>query len=337
MAQVLRVTGAWTGLLRDWLDQEGLDAWEIRTALARWAADDNVPVAVWRGLLERAVALVPERVAPELAIGACVTPAHVGVLGYLVLASDTLGEAMLAYQRYERLFYGINVAELTSVGDQVEIRWPQSTSDLGQLGDGVAIAALLTFLRRQMDQAPPLTEVGFHHSVDARALDAYRDFFGCPVCFNDPYVRVRFSTAHLNTPMPRRDPTLRRLLDSQAQALLRALPGSSEMERLLQQVLLRLLADGEPTLARAAQAMHMAPRTLQRRLAGHGLSWQQWLDRSREQLAAEYLADPGLTLSDIALLLGFSEQSAFTRAYRRWTGSSPGRQRRQPLGGERRA
>src|SRR5690606_33479028 len=91
MASILKVTGAWTGLLRDWLDAEQLAALEIRTALARWSQEDNVPVPVWRDMLERAVALVPKQVAPELAIGTCVTPAHVGVLGYLVLASDTLG------------------------------------------------------------------------------------------------------------------------------------------------------------------------------------------------------------------------------------------------------
>lgn len=328
MAQVLRVTGAWTGLLRDWLDQEGLDGWDIRTTLARWAPDDDVPIREWRALLERAVALVPHQLAPELAIGACVTPAHVGVLGYLVLACDTLGESMLAYQRYERLFYGVSLAEVVSLGDQIEIRWPQSASDLGQIGDGVAIAALFTFLRRQLENPPPISQVSFHGTVDEATARAYQEFFGCPVVFNDPYVRVRFPIGYLTIPMPRRDPTLRQLLDRQAQALLRALPGGSDMERALQQVLLRLLADGEPTLERAARALHMAPRTLQRRLAAHGLSWQQWLDRSREQLAEQYLADPGLNLSDIALLLGYSEQSAFTRAYRRWTGHSPGRQRR---------
>jgi AraC-like DNA-binding protein len=94
--------------------------------------------------------------------------------------------------------------------------------------------------------------------------------------------------------------------------------------------LLRLLADGEATLGRAASVLHLAPRTLQRRLAKHGLSWQQWLDRNREQLARQYLQDPGLGLSDIALLLGFSEQSAFNRAFRRWVGVSPGRYRRDP-------
>lgn len=335
MARVIRVTGAWVGLLSDWLDQQGLDAGPLRTSLARWATRDNVPVPVWRDLLSRGLALVPGRVAPELGVGACVLPGHVGVLGYLVLASDTLGEAMLAYQRYETLFYGASLAEIEVVGDQAEMRWPPSDNELGQQADGAAIAALVTFMRRQIDQPPPPSAVSFLESVDADAAKAYEAFFGCPVTWNDSHVRVRFPLHYLSLPMPRRDPTLRVLLDRQARALLRALPESSDdnssTDRQLQQVLLKLLSDGEPTLARAARAMHMSPRTLQRRLARHQLSWQQWLDRTREQLAGQYLADPSLTLTDIALLLGFSEQSAFTRAYRRWTGKSPGRERRQQL------
>lgn len=332
MARVIRVTGAWTGLLTDWLDREGLDAGPLRMVLARWASRDNVPVPAWRDMLARGLALVPDRVAPELGVGACVLPGHVGVLGYLVLASDTLGEAMLAYQRYETLFYGASLAEIEIVGDQAEMRWPSSDNELGQQADGVAIAALVTFMRRQIDQPPPPSAVSFLEKVDAETARAYEAFFGCPVTWNDSHVRVRFPLHYLGLPMPRRDPTLRELLDRQARALLRALPESSgqssNTDRQLQQVLLKLLADGEPTLARAASAMHMSPRTLQRRLARHQLSWQQWLDRSREQLARQYLADPSLTLTDIALLLGFSEQSAFTRAYRRWSGNSPGRERR---------
>ena len=328
---MLRVTGAWTGLLRDWLDREGLAAVQIRAALARWSRQESVPVLAWRTLLEQAVTLVPGRTTPELAIGAGVAPAHVGVLGYLVLASDTLGDAVRAYQRYERLFYNLNLVEVVSFDDQVEIRWPQSTSELGQLSDGAAIAALLTFLQGQLERAPRLTQVGFRHGVDAKAAAAYEAFFDCPVLFQEPYVRIRFPAAFLKTPMLRRDPVLHQLLDHQAQSLLHALPGDSELELLLQQVLLRIMADGEPTLARMAQAVHMAPRTLQRKLANHGLSWQQWLDRTRQQLAEQYLADHSLSLSDVALLLGFSEQSTFTRAWRRWTGVSPGRWRRQNL------
>lgn len=331
MASVIRVTGAWTGLLKDWLNKHELAAENLRPELARWSTQENVPVDAWRRMLAEGLALVPDRPAPELEVGACVKPRHLGVLGYLVLATDTLGEAMLAYQRYETLFYGASLAQIEVMEHEAEIRWPPSDNELGQRADGAAIAALVTFLRRQIDQPPPPSAVSFLHDVDPESARAYEAFFGCAVTWNDSHVRVRFPLKYLSLPMPRRDPTLRRLLDRQAQAMLRALPQSSEADVQMQRVVLRMLSDGEPTLDRAAAAMHMSPRTLQRRLARHGLSWQQWLDRSREQLAHQYLEDSSLTLADIALLLGFSEQSAFNRAYKRWTGRSPGKDRRQTL------
>lgn len=325
----MRVTGGWVGLLTDWMTLRGLHNATLAAELERWATEEAVPIPVWRGMLAQALALVPEDAAAELEIGAQVQPSHVGVLGYLVLASETLGDALRAYQRYETLFYGEQLADVVLKDGQVEIRWPQTDEPLGQEADGVAIAALVTFLRRQIDQPPPLDLVGFRGAVSATTDRAYRAFFGCPVQWHDSYVRVRFPLSYLTVPMPGRDPALRQLLDRQAGALLRALPASTALERRLQQVLLRLLAEGSPTLEMAAAALHMSPRTLQRRLGAHGLSWQQWLDRSREELARQYLADPVLSLAEVALLLGFSEQSAFTRAFRRWTGLRPGQYRRQ--------
>ncbi|MCH8543054.1 MAG: AraC family transcriptional regulator [Alcanivorax sp.] len=326
---VLRLTGAWTGLLTDWLDRENLPAPEIRAALAWRAPDDIIPGPQWRALLEKAVALRPAAVAPELHIGAGVQPHHVGVLGYLVLATETLGEAMLAYQRYEKLFYGINIAQIMATGHEVEIRWQGATGFLGQMGDGVAIAALITFLRRQVENPPPPSLVTFTGTPQRPGDEqAYHDFFGCPVQFGNSHVRVRFPAEYLGIPMPHRDPALRALLDRQAQALLQALPDNDAFDRALQQLLPRLLAEGRATLPTAARALHVSPRTLQRRLTAHGISWQQFLDRARTQLAREYLADTSLSLSDVALLLGFSEQSAFNRAFRRWTGTTPGKLRR---------
>ena len=328
MASVMRVTGAWTGLLSDWLDLQGLPAPDIRARLARWAPDDVVPVPVWSALLAEAIALRPGMVAPELAIGAQVQPRHVGVLGYLVLASENLGEAMYAYQRYERLFYGVALAEVELLGEQAELRWGRDTAMLGQQGDGVAIAALITFLRRQLDDPPPPSSVSFVHAVSPQVAAAYEAFFECPVVFQASHIAVRFPLSYLQMPMPMRDPGLRELLDRQAGALLAAMPDSSAFDRAVQQVLVRMLAEGEVSLERVAKAVHLSGRTLQRRLAQQGLGWQQLLDRTREQLARQYLADRSLALSDIALLLGFSEQSAFNRAFRRWCGETPARWRR---------
>ncbi len=322
MGPLMRVNGAWLRLLSDWLDRENLPAPALRARVLAHAPDDAVPLPTWNGLLADAAALRPSDVALGLAIGSGVQPRHVGVLGYLALASDNLGEALATYQRCERLFYGLDLAEVVVLGEEVEIRWPRGT-DSAPLADEVAIAALVSFMRRQIDDPPPPSHIGFLHAEPAGGRAQHEAFFGCSVGFGETHTRVRFLARHLAIPMPHRDPGLRALLDQQARALLAALPQPGDFDRAVQQMLVRLLPDGEVSLDKVAQGLHQSTRTLQRRLAERGLTWQQLLDRTREQLAREYLRDPALSLAEIGLLLGYSEQSAFTRSFRRWTGQTP--------------
>jgi AraC-like DNA-binding protein len=211
----------------------------------------------------------------------------------------------------------------------VEVRWRGEEETFGALHDSVAIAALVTFLRQQLavSLAPARVTFVFPRPSESATAAAYARFFGCPVEFGDTHTRVRFPTSYLSVPMAHSDSALRALLDQQAQALLLALPDSDRFDRALQEVMVKLLPDANATLPRAAREMRVSVRTLQRRLDARGLTWQQLLDRTREQLARQYLADRALSLADIALLLGFSEQSAFTRAFRRWTGETPRRVR----------
>ncbi len=332
MATPMRVTGAWIQLLTDWLDQENLPAPELRTLLDSRSSADVVPIPLWQDMLAQAVALRPGRPAPGLAIGARIQPRHVGVLGYLLLTCRTLGEAMLAYQRYESLFYGQNLVEVHAQGDTMMLRWSGEDST-GELADTVAIASLVAFLRRQLDDPPAPLGVDFPFATpSATACAAHEAFFGCPVRFAQPWTQVVFPVHLLTLPLPHSDPSMRSLLDRQASAMLLALPDSDSFDRALQQAMVRLMPEGKVTLPRLAATLHMSVRTLQRRLAERQLTWRALLDRTREQLGRHYLADPSLTLGDIALLLGFSEHSAFSRAWRQWTGSTPAVARRQLRG-----
>lgn len=321
MSMLVRVTGAWTQLLVDWLNREHMAAPTIRASLAAYTPDSAVPVSVWRDLLAQAQALRPDCVALGLTLGERVTPRHVGVLGYLVLASDNLGEALMTYQRYERLFYGADLAEVVITADEIEMRWPEGA--LGVTGNESGIAALVSFLRRQIQSPPPLSRVAFTHQVTPDVARVYEAFFGCPVDFGSAYTRVRFPVSYLSIPMPHREPGLRALLDQQARALLDALPAPNAFDHAVQHLLVRLLPDGEVSVDKVALALNQSTRTLQRRLAESGFTWQQLLDRTREQLARQYLVDHVLSLAEIGLLLGYSEQSAFTRAFKRWTGVTP--------------
>jgi AraC-like DNA-binding protein len=136
--------------------------------------------------------------------------------------------------------------------------------------------------------------------------------------------------ALLAHPLRQPDAALRELLEAQARELLARLPPRDALEAALREAIATLLPEGRATLEACGRALQVSPRTLQRRLGAAGTSFQQVLDRTRRQLVEPYLADPRLKLAEIAGLLGYADQVAFTRAFQRWAGTTPGRWRRSP-------
>lgn len=328
----LSVNGAWTQLLSDWLNQELLVAPSLRHQLDGLRPTDRINIQRWQVMLEEAVALKPRQVAPGVAIGQLVQPQHVGMLGYLVLSCHTLGEALVAYHRYESLFYNKQVVEVFGRGDWVRIAWPGRVS-AGEVGDVVSFAAIITFLRRLVSEQQLTTEIGFvFPQPDTATCAELERFFGCTITYDNAQSYADFPVSFLKLPLRYSDTGLSALLNRQVEALLNAAPDSDPFEHKLQQVIARLLPENSANLKEVAEQMHMSVRTLQRRLSLRGLHWQKLLDSTRVALAEEYFTDQNLTLADIALLLGFSEQSAFSRAYQHWTGQSPGRVRNRRLG-----
>ena len=325
MSVAIRVNGSWVRLLSDWMDRVKLDAPHIRAALMSFGPTDVVPIDRWQFLLNRAFALRPDHPHASLEVAQGVTPQHVGVLGYLVMACDTLAQAMLTYQRYETLFYGAPLARTDLQKSSAGIHW-KPEQPLPE-AEEVAIAALVHFIRQQVDDAlhMPLESVSFCHPCSDTHQSALEAFFGCPVLMNAAQTGICFPLSALQLPLRRSEPGLRQLLEDQASAMMRALPesGGDEFERQVQAQLVRMLPDGDASIEKLAKRLHCSVRTLQRRLAERGIQWKQLLDRTREQLARQYLTDKGLSLLDIALLLGYSDQGTFTRSFRRWSGTTP--------------
>jgi AraC-like DNA-binding protein len=114
--------------------------------------------------------------------------------------------------------------------------------------------------------------------------------------------------------------------------LLRALPADTSAAARVRGYLVSQLSRGEianSSLAQAAIALRLPERSLQRRLAAEGTSYQAMLDEVRYGAALEYLAEPRTALAEIAYLLGFGDEGAFHRAFQRWAGITPGEQRRR--------
>ncbi|MBJ7308756.1 helix-turn-helix transcriptional regulator [Rugamonas sp. CCM 8940] len=119
------------------------------------------------------------------------------------------------------------------------------------------------------------------------------------------------------------DPALAAMLERQVQAGFAALPAKDPFEQDMRRRISRQLLQGEPGLRHLAAELNSSGRTLRRHLSQHGWSYRALLDDIRKHLAQDYLRDPRLALPEVALLLGYSEQSAFNRAFLRWFNLTP--------------
>jgi AraC-like DNA-binding protein len=329
MFKGLFITGSMLGMLGDFVHEQGINIPEVDEAIAQYGSQSRVSFQLWSGLLEK-ISIAVADPAVGLAIGSRVAPRHVGVLGYLVLSCQNLGEALARFARYQRLVYDVNPFNVRVDERGMELSWGIEYGKTGVLADDSSIAALFSFVRILTNQPLYPSYVSFVNPTPDN-LQHYEDFFHCPVKFEDDATRLCFPFEYLGTPLLHSDPTLLDLLSQQAETLLLVLPKADAFEEKLQQMIVQCLHEGEPTLPAVSAHLALSTRTLQRRLQERGLVFQDILEHTRRELALRYLEDKSLSLTDIALLLGYSEQSAFNRAFKRWYEQPPKVYRKQLL------
>jgi AraC-like DNA-binding protein len=324
-----RIAASYAQLLYEYLENQGLDAAQVLGSSRPDASQHFVPMSEWQSWLRRVDAL-EKRTALGLRIAEGIGPRHFGVVGYAALACGTLAEALQRLERYHASVYDVNPAKVIAVPEGVAIEWGVERGKPGALVDETAIASLVQLARDMTGRYWPVHSVSFVNPAPL-STQPYEDFFGGHVVFNAPLTRLVFDHAYLALPLRKSDPALLALLDRQAEQLLQqvaALPAAVDAWR---KTLVPLIREGQTSLAALAKAHHTSPRSLQRRLSEQGTSFQALLDDTRRHLAEKHLMDAKLDLAEIALLLGYSEQSAFTRAFRSWTGLAPAQWRRQQV------
>jgi len=161
----------------------------------------------------------------------------------------------------------------------------------------------------------------------------YADRFGAEVALRAKRNALTYSRAAWTSALPARDQMLNRTLRRHAQLLLDRQPVSERatIAEQVRAVLLRSSRVGIASIEEVARALATSPRTLQRRLRVEGVRFDTLSENVRASLAQAYLGDPALSISEVAYLIGFSESSAFSRAFRRWTGRTPRVFRREEL------
>lgn len=326
------VPSTYVRLLYEYLEKQGVDAKVLLGEESPEPADRGLlryPIARWGALLERAADHLRD---PSLGLhlGQTITPAHMGVMGYILLACPHLAAALTRMQQYQRLVYDANPLNVTMQNGEVLLEWGVNLGRPGPLVDECAITGLIQFARDITGLPGALIEVGFVNPAPPD-LKPYRDWFACPVLFEQPTTTVRFPLTRLLLPLRRPDAALLRILEKQATSMLAELPQTDDFEQAVRLCIARLIREGEPELERVANELHISSRTLQRRLDENGVNFRALREETRGHLAKHYLLDPRLQIAEIALLLGYSEQSAFTRAFHRWTGRTPFAYRQMPV------
>lgn len=266
-------------------------------------------------------------------VGEQIRPGHYGVVGYVGMACSTLGEAMLCLQRYQAMVVDVGARPIELRGQEVLLSWrPDDQSHYYRHMAEFNLAALVTFIRWITGQPLAPLRIEFPYPAPAR-LEEQQRVFGCPLVFDADCYRLAVPLAWNELPLIQPDPAMRQLMDRLAEKQLLSLQRQDDdLVGQARRLLAQKLSEGEASLDRIAAAMNVSPRSLQRRLQDQSSSFSQLLDEVRRELAGRYLEDPALDLTDLAFLLGYSEQSAFTRAFKRWHGRAPAEVRAQRRG-----
>jgi AraC-like DNA-binding protein len=261
-----------------------------------------------------------------LRVGELDDPKLYGLLGYLAINSRTVGDALVRLTRYQSIRSQAASFKLKVTGKTAVLSYTYNihvNADVARHEVEQTFCTVVQFCRvaTGLDWVP--LELHFEHSKPISTTEHAR-IFRCPVRFGRPVTKLVFSSSFIDTPLKSIDPALGDILAEQAEEMLpedaRGKAGfSARIEALIEDD----LADGEPSVDAIAKRAGVSRRTLQRRLSEEGITFQSLLEKVRADLARLYLARDEVTLAEISYLLGFSQPSAFHRAFRRWTGSTP--------------
>lgn len=251
------------------------------------------------------------------------------VIDYLVAAAATVGEGIGHFVR----FFGL-IADAVALGVDQDRDGYCLCLSMAKGGPvppvyvDYVFAALVSRIRMRIKPDLQVRQVEFRQP-EPPARAPYADLFRAPVSFGADADRLFFSAEEWHSPTAGADAALAQVLEEHARILSRQLlPAPSSFGAEVQQAIAAAPVAGG-SAAQVARALHISVRTLQRKLVETGATFREVSDRVRGQLAEGYLTDPQVSIVEVAFLLGFSDQSSFNRAFRRWTGESPGRWRQR--------
>lgn len=287
--------------------------------------DSRIPLTSLYDIYEHVAAELDDPALP-IDVATSLTLADLHVMGFAIETSETGEEALRRAVRYVRLAFDAGYEwSITEHDDQVTIRYDCAFPR--RLGNRIALETAISqfvhHFRTLTSLDIPCTAVRFPHVAPAD-IRRHRSFFQCDVLFDAGECSFTFQRIYMEQARsPKANKELGAFFVRYAEELLKERSTKSSVSDQTRRAIERALATGEPTADRIARSLAMSDRSLRRALKDEGTSFRAILDGVREHRAKALLSSREATVSDIAFLLGFSDVSTFSRAFKRWTGESP--------------
>lgn len=249
-----------------------------------------------------------------------------GIVGLACKTVDTIHEALACHARFQHLTNQTARYHTSLDGARLifrEDRWGPPRDGLLKVSEYAALVAL-QLLRLATDESVSAVALHTRRPSLPPALRAmFEEILGGPVHVGAERTALVLDVGVLMLPVGSADAELASYFQAKLNAAAQFEPDEPEFANEVRKGIQHALATGKPTADRVARGLGMSARTLQRRLRDHAMRFAELLEQTRRGLAEDYLADPALTLAEVAYLCGYTEQTSFFRAFRQWTGETP--------------
>jgi AraC-like DNA-binding protein len=285
--------------------------------------DNRISYAAVIALIERAATTLGDA-SYGLRLGAAQEARDSGMLGFLMLNSPTLLDALSSAQRYFHVLGEGEDIEIERMGPHVTLRFRETDRALrGSRHNSEYIAAIIVRACRDMTRKriSPVRAEFMHGRPNAKI--AYTEYLGCPVKFHAPWDALTYDTDTMHLPVIGADNKLFKVLERACQKILGPAPKKQDIVHDVRELVIDRLAKGGVSFDDVARELNMSSKTLERRLSDRGTTFSVLLDDIRSRLAKRYLSDTDLRLGQIAYLTGYSEPAPLVRAFKRWTRTTP--------------
>lgn len=296
----------------------GLDP-DAETDVKQMIAD-----TVYYGMLEQIAALLEDATDFPLRVGASMHCDDYGAFGLAWKTAPTLLGSLERAERYARILTSVAEYEVRAEGsDAYFLLHRDGARRLGlRFSNEATLASAYSIMQEVSSE--PFSPLAVHCKHPAPASTAAHEaHFGCPVFFGSDKDGLLISEADLNRRNKLGDDAISRFLTAHLDEEVAKRAAETSFEQVLLRRISDRLSEGPPRAGTVAREMGMSERTLHRRLSDEGLSFQSLLEKARLRLAEGLLIQSDHSIAEIAFLTGFSEQSAFTRAFKRWVDQTP--------------